>query len=166
MNFALISLSTQMVKGPRALREAIGSMAELQVEKVSSVYKRLDPETEGTLASEILMVLGVTTAVDLKGLQNQIKMARVAFPSVEWTLLSFNHDVRLDPEYPVPHPALHTDPMILHCAAEVEGVFEHPVLGRSLQELVKSSQSSRGTPDFEFLMRGETLLGPNSLEVP
>lgn len=166
MHFALVSLSTQMVKGPRILREAIGSIAELRVQKVSSVYRRLDPATDGTLAAELMVVLGIATQVDLKGLQNQIKMAAVAFPSVDWKILSFDHEVRLDPESPVPHPLLHTDPMILHCAAEVEGVFEHPVLGRSLQELVKSSQSLQGAPHFEFLMRGETLLGPNPLEVP
>lgn len=165
MNFALLSLSTQMVKGPRALRDAIGSLAELRVQKISSVYRRLDPETEGTLAAEIMVVLGITTSSDLRGLQDQIRMAGTAFPAVEWKLLSFNHEVRLDPDSPVPHPLLHTDPMILHCAAEVESVFEHPVLGRSLQELVKSSQSLLGAPQFEFLMRGETLLGPNPLEV-
>lgn len=166
MNFALLALSTQLVRGPRALREAVKVLGESSVQKISAVYRRVDPKTDGSLAAEIITVLSITHEADLRDLQGKIKEAQKAVPTVTWRLLSFNHQVRLEPESPIPHPDLHMDPVILHCAAEVQGVFEHPVLGRSLQELVKSSQSSFGPPEFEFLLRGETLLGSNSLEVP
>ena len=157
MNFALISISTEMTRGLNGLRECLQGLDQLEVQKVSSVYRRRDLLTEGTLSSEVLVVLGVQTKQSLSDLQGFLLRQNERYPFSQWLLLSYNHEIHLDPESPIPHPRLNFDPLILRCAAEIQGSFEHPVLGRSLQELVRSSAQMSDEASDEFLARGESL---------
>jgi 7,8-dihydro-6-hydroxymethylpterin-pyrophosphokinase len=164
MNFALIALTTPLSRGLIELRQSLRRFDPDEVAAVSSVYRRIEEKTEGTLSSEVVVVVSLMTPKKLEALQSWVRDQEKA-SNARWIVLAYNHEVHLDPDGPVPHPELHLDPLILHCAAEIQGGFEHPVLGRSLQELVKSTQSSFGRAQFEFLSRGEALLAPWS-EVP
>lgn len=158
MNFALAAVSTQLSQGTASLKAALQDFKPLEVEKISSIYRRIEASTEGTLSSDLVVSLRLRTPMDLESVKKRIRWVASEHPATKVYLLSFNHDVILDPKMPIPHPDLHADTLILHCAAEIEGGFEHPVLGRSLQELVKSSQPRDGQSRFEFLSRGESLL--------
>ena len=158
MNFALAAISTQLAHGITGLRQALRELSPLEIQRVSAIYRRIDAATEGTLSSDLVMALRFATNLDLLSVKSKFRLLSSEHPATRLYLLTFNHDVILDPKMPLPHPDLHADPLILHCAAEIEGGFEHPVLGRSLQELVKSSQPRDGQSRFEFLSRGEALL--------
>lgn len=162
MNHALLSVTTQLSRGLAGLKQSLGAFESRRISKISSVYRRIDESTEGTLSSEVVVALSVSTPLELDPFRIWLEERRSEAPGTRWLLLAFNHEFHLDPRSPIPHPDLHLDPLILRCAAEIEGGFEHPVLGRSLQELVKSSQSSFGKTQFEFLSRGESLLAPLS----
>ncbi|MFN7729902.1 MAG: hypothetical protein ACK5P7_12160 [Bdellovibrio sp.] len=158
MNYALAAISTQLAHGTTGLRHALRELSPLKIQRVSAIYRRIDVRTEGTLSSDLVMALRFVTNLDVISVKSQFRQLSSELPATRHYLLTFNHDVILDPRMPLPHPDLVDDPLILHCAAEIEGGFEHPVLGRSLQELVKSSQPRDGKSLFEFLSRGEALL--------
>lgn len=158
MNFALVSLSCELAHGISVLRKAIRDLSPLEAKQASALYRRIDSGTDGTLSAELVAVVHFATMTSLFETKRHIQELKTTNPNVRVTLLTFNYDVMLEPQMPVPHPDLHLDQLILHCAAEIQGGFEHPVLGRSLQELVKSSQSRQSQIRFEFLSRGEGLL--------
>ena len=158
MNLVMIAISTQMTRGLEGIRECLKTLTILDVQRVSSVYRRRDQQTDGTLSSEVVVALAALTEMRLLDLQNFLKKQNEGLTFSKWLLLSYNDEVRLDPEAPIPHPLLHFDPLVLRCAAEIQGSFEHPVLGRSLQELVRSSTRVPDEGSDEFLARGESLL--------
>ena len=160
MNFVLLALTTELSQGFTSLRECVQSLENTTVDRISSICRRVEGQTEGTLSSEMVVVLDLRTDLDFTELQKLVRKLKMRSPGVNVLVLALNHQVYLDPQTPIPHPDLHLDPLILRCAAEIRSDFEHPVLGRSLQELVKSSQSSFQQAQFEFLSRGERLLAP------
>ncbi|MBX2995634.1 MAG: hypothetical protein KF681_12455 [Bdellovibrionaceae bacterium] len=162
MNFALAAISTQLSQGTASLKAVLRDFEPFEIEKISSIYRRIEEATEGTLSSDLVVAFRLRTNMDLQSVKRKVRALASEHPATKVYLLSFNHDVILDPKMPLPHPDLHADTLILHCAAEIEGGFEHPVLGRSLQELVKSSQPRDGQSRFEFLSRGESLLSSSS----
>ncbi len=165
MNSGLLLIAAPLALGIPSLKKLTQELDGLDIYRISSVYRRVDEGTEGTLTSEVMAVLLISTSEELSLLLERLNKLKKQNLGVRCELLTFNHDVRLDPEAPIPHPDLHLDPLVLRCASEIRGEFEHPVLGQSLQELVKSSSSSFGEPRFEFLTRGESLLSPDP-EVP
>jgi hypothetical protein len=76
-------------------------------------------------------------------------------PQVESTLLAWEHEVILDPTQPLPHPLLVQKRIFLQTAAEVAGDFIHPVLEKSLVDLVNSDQ--RAFPG-DFFCQGQRVL--------
>lgn len=162
-NVALIYLSADLMAGIGFLRKlAMDLVDQVRIESASSVYKRyLTPRRED-LNSELCVVLKVSTLLSHLELGNyldsqQVERGQNGSPAtVRAILLSFSNQVLLTPKRPLPHPQLHSDPLTMRCAAEIYGSYEHPVLGQTLNELVKSSE----TPEsIEFYSQGRSLLG-------
>lgn len=111
------------------------------------------------------MVLRLNTALEMNelfdGLQTLEGNRDVAFGGTQENLLllSYDQEIRMMPGENLPSPKLHTDTLTLRCAAEAWGDYRHPVLGQTLQELVRLSDPLKHVEFFaqgRILFSGET----------
>ena len=70
--------------------------------------------------------------------------------------MSFDQEVQLIPGATLPHPQLLEEYAFLHCAAEICSELQHPVLGRSLNALVKLHRTKHD--EIEFYSQGLDLV--------
>jgi len=162
-HWTLIYIAAETVSGIPVLSEMIKHIKPLgQVLGLSSIYKRYLNSRQEDLNSEICAVLLVNTDrsdEDLSGLLKTLNQQRgqgSAQSTTRAVLLSYDNEVKLFPQRPLPHPQLHEDQVTLRCASEVWGSFEHPVLGQTLNELVRSEH---GMSRAEFFAQGNQILG-------
>lgn len=162
-NVALIYFSVDLVAGIDFVRKLATNLApKARVEAVSSIYKRFLNTRREDLNSELCVVVKVSTLLPFNELGAYLDSQQVergvngSSVNAHASLLSFNNQVLLTPKRPLPHPQLHSDMLTMRCAAEIYGNYEHPVLGQTLNELVKSNE----TPEsIEFFSQGRSLLG-------
>ena len=74
---------------------------------------------------------------------------------VKLTLLALDLETLMVPDLTLPHPSLHIDPLVIRCATEVWGNFEHPILKKSLHELARSLPP---ITNAEFMLQGKSLV--------
>jgi 7,8-dihydro-6-hydroxymethylpterin-pyrophosphokinase len=163
---ALISLSTDLMAGPARLRTLVDALAEMgDITQVSSIYKQFRSHGTADLNFNLVMVLKLNTDRDLEEvfalLQSLEQTQPAGFGSQPeaLSLLAFNQEIRMVPGQNLPNPSLHTDPLTLRCAAEVWGGYRHPVLGQTLQELVRFSDP---LTQAEFFAQGRSLFSTES----
>ncbi len=146
----LILLTTDFVHG---IQEQQRILSEIQnfskVLNTSSVYKRYLDFSADNLNSELVLVLRGETDFSEKHLQDAISKV-----STDLLLLALDQEVNMLPGNTLPHPLLHTDPLTLRCAAEAWGSYEHPVLGQTLNEIVRSDRMEK----VEFFAQGRAVL--------
>jgi 7,8-dihydro-6-hydroxymethylpterin-pyrophosphokinase len=151
IHHALFYLSSPTPQGTAALAKILSQAArDTRIHSVSSVYKQYAGERADDLNSKLICVLRVETDLTPSLLYQAIS----SYPGA-WTLLVFDQIVALTPNLPIPHPALFEDPAVLRCASEVWGDYEHPILGQSLNELVRSVHSFE---NVEFFAQGRSVL--------
>jgi hypothetical protein len=63
--------------------------------------------------------------------------------------------ILMSPRLTLPYPLLHQDPLIIRCAAEAWGQYEHPIYLKSLSEMARSAQNAKTA---EFHMQGKNLI--------
>lgn len=152
---ALIFISIDFVAGPKRLEDISIELGKIGIiTSTSSVYKRYLNERSEDLNSELVMVMKVDTtksAMELFALlrtaekpRDPMKQARMETLSV----LSFDQMTRMVPGQNLPSSLLQNDRLALRCAAEAWGAYEHPVLGQSLNEIVKSGKETAGVEFF------------------
>lgn len=140
-NHALLSITVPLVAGTAALRSAIQQISKIgSIHTVSSVYKRYLNGRAEDLNSELVTVLKIETSLSHVEL-NQALLTKMleTFTQHKVQLLNYNSLVSLNPDLPLPSPILYGDHVVLTCAAEAWGVYEHPVLGETLNQLLKSA---------------------------
>lgn len=146
----LILMTTDSIHG---LREPQRIISEIQnftkVMKISSIYKRYLDSSADNLNAELVMVIRAETDFDENQLQESLLKV-----STDLLLLSVDQEVNMLPGNTLPHPLLHSDPLTLRCAAEAWGSYEHPVLGQTLNEIVRSD----GMEKVEFFAQGRAVL--------
>jgi 7,8-dihydro-6-hydroxymethylpterin-pyrophosphokinase len=148
---ALLSLEIPTIKGPAQLRENLREIHKtVKVLAISSVYKKYANSRREDLNSHLVCVLQVKTELDFWVLNQKLKL----LPD-PWTLLAYGQLVSLTPELSVPNPYLFEDPVLLRCASEAWGFYEHPILGQCLNELVSSVHSFG---EVEFFAQGRSVL--------
>lgn len=143
---ALILLTTDFVTGMTEIRKQVNLVQDWgDIEKASSVYKRFLNSRSEDLNSELVLVVKLITDKSLAELFSAMKSLNTLKTNPlsphPYTLLSYGGTTRLVPGENLPHPLLHSDSLTLRCAAEAWGEYEHPVLGQTLNELVKSDRS-------------------------
>ena len=79
--------------------------------------------------------------------------------SESFIMLAFDQMTRMVPGQNLPNVLLHSDRLILRCAAEAWGSYEHPVLGKTLNEIVKSEKEIAGVEFFSQFFIRKALLG-------
>lgn len=157
---ALIYVSVEFTSGLERLRQVLRDLRQSGDSiGVSSVYKRFLTSRHEDLNSEICLVVKLETNLNEASLDQAIQQINSGLLHEprrhgHMLLLSYDQTVQLLPHMTLPHPQLRIDGLTLRCAAEVWGGYEHPVLGQSLNELVKLSEPMNTT---EFFAQGKGL---------
>jgi 7,8-dihydro-6-hydroxymethylpterin-pyrophosphokinase len=159
-NHCLLGYGQDTLLGTEAIRQSLSSLIkDFSIEKVSSIYKRYFSARNEDLNSELIFVFKAVTHLEPEGLLEKLiafnKLNGTNSAKMELLLLSYDQLVMLNPKIPLPHPRLVQDPAILRCASEVWGDFNHPILDKTLNEVVKSVYSFE---HIEFFSRGDSLL--------
>jgi 7,8-dihydro-6-hydroxymethylpterin-pyrophosphokinase len=154
----LISFKVELIEGAHKLNELIFATSDwFELDNISSVYKKYLTVKENDLNSELWVVAKMKTHLDFE--EAQIKLFEVQSnflngkinssktSKYEIQLLTHGESVYMSPLITLPHPNLHEDKMILKCAAEAWGNFEHPILSQTLNNL---SQKINFLSNVEF----------------
>lgn len=153
-HFVLIFISIDLVSGEERLKNISRELRQAgTILAASSVYKRYLNERLEDLNSELVMVFKMQTKkseMELFQLLKRIEKApKQHQPGSSETilLLSYDQKTRMVPGQNLPNLLLHQDWLALRCAAEIWGTYEHPVIGKSLNEVV-GSQLGLGSVEF------------------
>jgi 7,8-dihydro-6-hydroxymethylpterin-pyrophosphokinase len=129
---------------------------------VSSVYKRFATKELLDLNARIEFVVRFESTLDVEQqLDLVLSLATTSSPELggggagSLTLLCVNNLILMSPKLTLPYPQMHTDPLIIRCAAELWPSYEHPIYQKTLAELVKMASPVKYT---EFFMQGKSLV--------
>lgn len=142
-HLALILAKMDFISATETINLVSRKMSEFgTVVAASSVYKRYLNERSEDLNSELVMVAKIKTNKSEMELFRLLKTNEI-IPGPhqfgrtgKFLLLSYDQKTRMVPGQNLPHLLLRTDLLVLRCAAEAWGDYEHPVLGQSLNEIV------------------------------
>lgn len=160
---ALIHFSMDLIGGLEKIRYILQKLSESGViRSTSSVYKRYLTDEKVDLSSRLEVVIRFETQHSV----DQVLHLLMAFcvseehgtrhrGVVEIILLAFDNLVFLSPRLTLPYPQLHQDPLVIRCAAEAWGQYEHPIFERNLSEISKNAPAAHMA---EFLMQGKSLV--------
>lgn len=150
---ALIYVSTDLVGGARRAQSFLQILQKkIRVAGISSVYKRFLSPEQVDLNSTMNFALRIITDFGPETLLAHLLDHEIP---VELTLLCYDDLILMSPQLTLPYPALHTDPLIIRCAAEAWGPYEHPVYQKTLSELARNTTAIN---DAEFFLQGRSLI--------
>jgi len=103
------------------------------------------------IASELSAADMLTTMLDIEYALGRVREIKNGPRLIDIDLLLYNQDViRLEvPDLTVPHPLLHTRNFTLYPLAELAPAFIHPVLHKTIQELLNESPDSLAVKRLE-----------------
>lgn len=150
----LILISTDFVSGAKRLSQILTQIKSFgAIELGSSVYRKYLGAKAEDLNSEICLVVKLRTFLTdrelirgLRELTTEELKTRYREPE-KILLLCYDDKIQVIPGLNLPHPILHSDGLTLRCAAEVWPEYSHPVLGQTLNELVRCRPV---TSEFDF----------------
>lgn len=160
---ALIHVALDLVGGVDRAQTLLKELSACgDILAISSIYKRyLTPEAVD-LSARLEFVIRFQTNLGVERTLNVIlslcengSQSISRAPRAELTLLTFDSVITMSPKLTLPYPLLHQDPLIIRCAAEAWGQYEHPVYQKTLSEIAKSALAAR---QAEFYMQGKSLV--------
>ncbi len=155
MKNALISFSVKTKQGIESILKTVEEIGpDPIIESSSMVYKRDDPSHRIEIAADCVFKIKTSLRIEklnayLKNLESFCQSQ--SLQEVHFKILAYEQEVHLIPDLNVPWPSLFEDFLILKCATEVWPDYVHPILKRTLLQLL-SEKSAK--PDFEFLRQG------------
>lgn len=123
-----------------------------EIQKASTVYKQYLQKDGKPSVGSIRFVIQFSTYLSA---EQSVYLTENNVQKGQPLILAFNQQVVLSPKLTLPYPELIVDVLLLRCAAEIWGQYEHPILQKTLGEIVKKSEMKDRA---EFLMQGESLI--------
>lgn len=160
---ALVHIALDLVGGVDKAREILLALMERgELVAISSVYKRYLTPERLDLSARLEFVIRLETPWGVEqALQQVLSLCDPSSnPSLrknraELTLLAFDDLILMSPRLTLPYPQLHQDPLIIRCAAEAWGQYEHPIYQKNLSEISKTAAPAK---QAEFYMQGKSLV--------
>jgi hypothetical protein len=151
-----------MVSGMETLNRLVAELKLISWEmEFSSVYRQFHTEQRYDFDAQLITVVKLgfngTTEEFIKkvqGLQAYLS-SFVGKDKVKVVPLAIEQETQMIPELTLPHPILHTEPLVTRCAAEVWGSYEHPILKRTLNDLADKAPA---IINAEFMLQGKSLV--------
>lgn len=160
---ALVHLRLDVVGGLETARAILANLSELgEISAISSVYKRFLTAESVDLSAHLEFVIRFETEMSVEQtLQTLLSLCTSDSESqnrngyAELALLTFDSVIQMSPNLTLPYPSLHQDPLIIRCAAEAWGQYEHPVYLKNLSDISRNAAPVRLV---EFYMQGKSLV--------
>ena len=151
----LVHLSTNLVGGTLAAQSVVAKLLKIgKIVSSSSVYKRYLSSARVDIYSNIEVVFRFKTECAADELLWHFRQYS-AEKKEKLQLLVFDELVVLAPQITLPNPSLHTDLLVVRCAAEAWPDYEHPIIQKSLREIAAQSPPPL---DSQFFLQGKTLV--------
>jgi hypothetical protein len=146
----LVGFEIYNLEGFQKLKDAYFSFEKkFRLLSTSSVYKKyLSPQKVDLNSSIFFVTLAETNFDELK--THQI----ISETSDKIRFLAYDSLVLMSPTLTLPDPALYKDIGILRCSAEIYGNYRHPILNKSLNEILSTVKSFEY---IEFYSQGNEL---------
>jgi len=153
----LIALYADTIHGEKALRKMVTQLkTHSEVLRVSSIYNRQDHGPNG--GSELVAVLMLKTELAKEILLRNVAHLKTLEPGFasHGVLLTFGNLIQLVPGATLPDPRFLQDFILIQCAAEIAGEYVHPIVAKTLNEILRSKTAS--SEAIEFFAQGRVLL--------
>jgi 7,8-dihydro-6-hydroxymethylpterin-pyrophosphokinase len=156
----LLHVNVDYIGGEPVLKAILETLSQIgKIVSVSNVYKRYTSVPSLDSRANLELVAKLITRMEINDVLNMIRAIREMPPKslshpVELTILTFGDKVWMSPELTLPYPTLHSDGLILMCACEVDADFVHPILKKSLREMVVPQAETVS----EFYLQGGRLV--------
>jgi 2-amino-4-hydroxy-6-hydroxymethyldihydropteridine diphosphokinase len=152
---AYLSLGSNLGHREKYLREAISRLQDLGlIRKVSAFYETQPVEVQGEQPWFLNCALAIKTELmPLEFLSRMLAVERSMGRArtepkgprpIDIDIIFFGNDVLDTPELTVPHPAMHQRRFVLEPLAEIASAFVHPVLKRTVREMLDSLPADSG----------------------
>jgi 2-amino-4-hydroxy-6-hydroxymethyldihydropteridine diphosphokinase len=150
-----LSLGSNLGDREKYLREAVSRLGELGViRQVSAFYETQPVEVRGeqpwflncalAMETELTPLVFLSQVLAVEQSMGRIRREPKGPRTIDIDIVFFANDVLDTPELTVPHPAMHQRRFVLEPLAEIAPALVHPVLQRSVRDLLDSLPTDSG----------------------
>lgn len=159
LNLVYLSLGSNVGNGEKNLREAIHRLEKLGgVLSVSSFYET-EPVEFTKQAWFVNCAVALETALspselmrDLLAIEREMGRLRVQKKGpriIDIDILLFGDEIVNTPDLTIPHPAMADRRFVLEPLAEIAGQTRHPILKRTIEELLRALPAGQTVRKFK-----------------